>query len=145
MAGVMRRLLTKARPAYNYAKRYSVSVRMNKRMKTCPWSLTRINQNDARADTDNQPSACLESRHNSQRIKSRAKKKERKKENISLLGFNNVANAVKGSYSFPGGVLCCRVYSFLLCALFLLLAIVTLFSGRGTFLHLPGWHTAIEE
>ena len=79
MAGVMRRLLTKARPAYNYAKWYSVSVRMNRRMKTCPWSLTRINQNDARADTDNQPSACLESRHNSQRIKSRAKKKERKK------------------------------------------------------------------
>jgi hypothetical protein len=106
------------------------------RMKTCQWSLTRIDQNDSRANADNQPSACLESRHDSQRIKRRAKKE---KENISLWGPRTRARC-QDSYSFSGGV-----HPFLLCAQFLLLAIVILSLGSGTFLHLPRWHAAIEE
>ena len=49
------------------------------------------------------------------------------------------------SYSFPGGVLRRRAHSFLLGALFLLLVVVILSSGKDPFLHLPRWHAAIEE
>jgi hypothetical protein len=71
-----------------------------------------------------------------------AKKKE--KENISLWGSITRARC-QDSYFFPGGVLRRRVHPFLLYVLFLLLAIVILSSGKGTFLHLPRWHAAIEE
>lgn len=50
------------------------------------------------------------------------------------------------SHFFPGDVLRRRGrHPFLLCAQYLLQAIVILSSGSGRFLHLPRWRAAIKE